>query len=268
MTDSSNPTATDFIRTAVREDLASGRFARVSTRFPPEPNGYLHIGHAKAISVDFGIATDFGGTCNLRFDDTNPVKEEQEYVDNIMADIRWLGYDWDDRLFFASDYFEQLYGYAVTLIQKGKAFVCDLTADEMRAYRGTLTEPGKNSPYRDRSVDENLDLFARMRAGEFPDGTRTLRAKIDMAAGNINMRDPVMYRIIHRCTGSSTRPITAPATIGASTRCTTSPTGRATRSRGSRTRCARSNTKTIARCTTGMCARSASTLRVRSSLRA
>lgn len=197
MTDSSNPTATDFIRTAVREDLASGRFARVSTRFPPEPNGYLHIGHAKAISVDFGIATDFGGTCNLRFDDTNPVKEEQEYVDNIMADIRWLGYDWDDRLFFASDYFEQLYGYAVTLIQKGKAFVCDLTADEMRAYRGTLTEPGKNSPYRDRSVDENLDLFARMRAGEFPDGTRTLRAKIDMAAGNINMRDPVMYRIIH-----------------------------------------------------------------------
>ena len=142
MTDSPTSTASDFIRTAVREDLASGRFTRVSTRFPPEPNGYLHIGHAKAISVDFGVAADFGGTCNLRFDDTNPVKEEQEYVDNIMSDIRWLGYDWDDRLYFASDYFEKLYEYAVILIQKGKAYVCDLSADEMRAYRGTLTEPG------------------------------------------------------------------------------------------------------------------------------
>jgi glutaminyl-tRNA synthetase len=189
--------ATDFIRTAVADDLKAGRFNRVHTRFPPEPNGYLHIGHAKAISVDFGIAADFGGQCNLRFDDTNPVKEEQEYVDSIMGDIRWLGFDWEDRLYYASDYFEQLYDFAVRLIKKGKAFVCDLSADEMRAYRGTLTEPGKDSPYRNRPVEENLDLFARMRAGEFPDGARTLRARIDMASGNINLRDPVMYRIIH-----------------------------------------------------------------------
>ncbi len=188
---------TDFIRTAAAEDLAAGRFTRVHTRFPPEPNGYLHIGHAKAIAIDFGLAADFGGLCNLRFDDTNPVKEEQEYVDMIMADIRWLGYDWDDRLFYASDYFEQLYDWAVQLIKQGAAYVCDLTPDQMREYRGTLTEPGKDSPYRNRTVEENLDLFARMRAGEFPDGARTLRAKIDMASGNINMRDPVMYRIIH-----------------------------------------------------------------------
>ncbi|MBI3361584.1 MAG: glutamine--tRNA ligase, partial [Chloroflexi bacterium] len=186
------PQPTDFIRAAVVEDLNAGRYSRVHTRFPPEPNGYLHIGHAKAIAVDFGIAADFGGQCNLRFDDTNPVKEEQEYVDQIMADIRWLGYDWEDRLFYASDYFEQLYDYAVKLIKKGKAYVCDLSADEIREYRGTLTEPGKDSPYRSRSVEENLDLFARMRAGEFPDGARTLRAKIDMTAGNINLRDPVM----------------------------------------------------------------------------
>ncbi|MGQ0604305.1 MAG: glutamine--tRNA ligase/YqeY domain fusion protein [Anaerolineales bacterium] len=198
MTDTTPTTqSTDFIRTAVSEDLKSGRFQRVHTRFPPEPNGYLHIGHAKAISVDFGVAADFGGLCNLRFDDTNPVKEEQEYVDNIIADIRWLGFDWGDRLFFASDYFEQLYAYAAKLIQKGSAYVCDLSADEIRAYRGTLTEPGRNSPFRDRSVEENLDLFARMRRGEFPDGARTLRAKIDMAAGNINLRDPVLYRILH-----------------------------------------------------------------------
>ncbi|HLF00995.1 MAG TPA: glutamate--tRNA ligase family protein, partial [Anaerolineales bacterium] len=188
---------TDFIRAAVAEDLKAGRFDRVHTRFPPEPNGYLHIGHAKAIAVDFGIAADFGGKCNLRFDDTNPVKEEQEYVDMIMADIRWLGYDWEDRLYYASDYFEQLYEFAIRLIKKGAAYVCDLSPDEMREYRGTLTEPGKDSPYRNRSVEENLDLFARMRAGEFPDGARTLRAKIDMASGNINLRDPVMYRILH-----------------------------------------------------------------------
>jgi len=188
--------ASDFVRTAVREDLDSGRFKGVRTRFPPEPNGYLHIGHAKAIGVDFGIAREFGGKCNLRFDDTNPAKEEQEYVDQIMADIRWLGYEWDG-LFFASDYFEALYQYALKLIQKGKAYIDDLSADQIRAYRGTLTEAGKDSPYRNRSVEENLDLFARMRAGEFPEGSRTLRAKIDMASGNINMRDPVMYRILY-----------------------------------------------------------------------
>jgi glutaminyl-tRNA synthetase len=188
---------TDFIRRAVAEDLASGRFDSVRTRFPPEPNGYLHIGHVKAFSIDFGVAEDFGGEYNLRFDDTNPTKEETEYVDGIMNDIRWMGYDWEDRLYFASQYFQQLYEWAIELIEKGKAYVCDLTADEMREYRGTLTEPGRDSPYRERSVEENLDLFARMKAGEFPDGARTLRAKIDMASGNINMRDPVMYRIMH-----------------------------------------------------------------------
>ncbi|MBX7214527.1 MAG: glutamine--tRNA ligase/YqeY domain fusion protein [Thermoflexales bacterium] len=197
MTETASSAPSDFIRTAVSEDLRSGRFAHIRTRFPPEPNGYLHIGHAKAIAVDFGIANDFGGVCNLRFDDTNPVKEEQEYVDSIMADIRWLGFDWGDRLFFASDYFETLYQYAVRLIEKGKAYVCDLTPDEMREYRGTLKAPGRESPYRNRSIAENLDLFARMRAGEFPEGSRTLRAKIDMASGNINLRDPVMYRILH-----------------------------------------------------------------------
>ena len=187
----------DFIRAAVIEDLRAGRYARVHTRFPPEPNGYLHIGHAKAICIDFGIAREFGGKCNLRFDDTNPVKEEVEYVESIQQDIRWLGFDWEDRLFYASDYFEQVYEYAVTLVQKGKAYVCDLSADDIREYRGTLTEPGKESPYRNRTVEENLDLFARMRAGKFPDGSRTLRAKIDMASPNMNLRDPVMYRILH-----------------------------------------------------------------------
>jgi glutaminyl-tRNA synthetase len=188
----------DFLRAAVAEDNASGRFGgRVHTRFPPEPNGYLHIGHAKAICIDFGIAQENGGQCNLRFDDTNPVKEDVEYVESIKADIRWLGFDWDDREFYASDYFEQLYEYAVKLIKKGKAYVDDLSPDEVRAYRGTLTEPGQDSPYRNRSIEENLDLFRRMRAGEFPEGARTLRAKIDMASGNINLRDPVMYRIIH-----------------------------------------------------------------------
>ncbi len=195
-TESAAPT--DFIREMVAEDIRIGRFGgRVHTRFPPEPNGYLHIGHAKAISISFGVAEDFGGLCNLRFDDTNPTKEDVEYVESIQQDIRWLGYTWDDRLFYASDYFQALYDLAVQLIKKGKAYVCDLSADQVREYRGTLTQPGKDSPNRDRPVQENLDLFARMRAGEFADGARTLRAKIDMASPNLNMRDPIMYRIIH-----------------------------------------------------------------------
>ncbi|MCE1253457.1 MAG: glutamine--tRNA ligase/YqeY domain fusion protein [Anaerolineae bacterium] len=189
--------STHFIQDAIEEDLRSGRFDHVQTRFPPEPNGYLHIGHAKAICIDFGMAQKFNGKCNLRFDDTNPVKEDTEYVDAIKEDIHWLGFDWEDREFYASDYFETLYGYAVQLIKGGKAYVDDLSADQIREYRGTLTEPGKESPYRNRSVEENLDLFERMRQGEFPEGARVLRAKIDMASGNINFRDPVMYRIIH-----------------------------------------------------------------------
>jgi len=188
--------APDFIREIVAEELAAGKWGgKVVTRFPPEPNGYLHIGHAKAICVDFGLPLEFGGRCHLRFDDTNPTKEETEYVEAIMEDIRWLGFDWGEHLYFASDYFEQLYEWAVQLIKAGKAYVDDLSPDEMRAYRGTLTEPGRESPYRNRSVEENLDLFARMRAGEFPDGAKTLRAKIDMASPNLNLRDPVMYRI-------------------------------------------------------------------------
>jgi glutaminyl-tRNA synthetase len=188
----------DFIRTIIEEDIRTGKYrGKVHTRFPPEPNGYLHIGHAKAFCLDFGVAEEYGGLCNLRFDDTNPSKEEVEYVDAIKEDIRWMGFDWDDRLYFASDYFESLYDYAVQLIRIGKAYVCDLSPDEMREYRGTLTAPGKDSPYRNRSVEENLDLFHRMRKGEFPDGSSTLRAKIDMAAANINMRDPVIYRILH-----------------------------------------------------------------------
>ncbi|MFN8496481.1 MAG: glutamine--tRNA ligase/YqeY domain fusion protein [Anaerolineae bacterium] len=197
MAENETTTPVDFIRAAVIEDLKSGRFTKIHTRFPPEPNGYLHIGHAKAISVDFNIAAEFGGQCNLRYDDTNPVKEEQEFVDQIKEDIHWLGYDWEEREYYASDYFDQLYDMAVDLIKKGQAYVCDLSAEEIKAYRGTPSEPGKNSPYRDRGVAENLDLFARMRAGEFPDGARTLRARIDMASGNFNMRDPVMYRILH-----------------------------------------------------------------------
>ena len=186
----------DFIREIVAEEIANGKWGgRICTRFPPEPNGYLHIGHAKAICLNFGLATEFGGHCNLRFDDTNPTKEEVEYVESIKEDIRWLGFDWGEHLYFASDYFEQLYQWAVELIKKGKAYVDDLSADETREHRGTLIEPGKESPYRNRSVEENLDLFARMRAGEFPDGSHTLRAKIDMASPNINLRDPVMYRI-------------------------------------------------------------------------
>lgn len=197
-------TGANFIQEAVREDLAAGRFSKVITRFPPEPNGYLHIGHAKAICIDFGIAEEFGGTCNLRFDDTNPTKEEQHYIDAIQDNVRWLGFDWEDRLYFASDYFDRMYEWAIQLVKAGKAYVDDQTADEIRENRGTLTEPGKPSPYRDRNIEENLDLFERMQAGEFPDGSRVLRAKIDMAAPNLNMRDPVMYRIMdvpHHRTG-------------------------------------------------------------------
>jgi glutaminyl-tRNA synthetase len=191
-------TSTDFLRAAVADDTAAGRFGgHVRTRFPPEPNGYLHIGHAKAICINFAIAQEFGGQCNLRFDDTNPVKEDTEYVEGIKADIRWLGFEWAGHELYASDYFEQLYDFAVQLIRAGKAYVDDLSADETREYRGTLTAPGRESPYRNRSVAENLDLFQRMRAGEFPEGARTLRARIDMASGNINLRDPVMYRILH-----------------------------------------------------------------------
>jgi glutaminyl-tRNA synthetase len=187
----------DFIRDIIRADLDSGRRTGVVTRFPPEPNGYLHIGHAKSICLNFGVAAEFGGRCHLRFDDTNPAKEEQEYIDAIKRDVRWLGFDWGENLFHASDYFEQLYDWAADLIRAGKAYVDDQSQEEMRARRGTLTEPGKNSPFRERSVEENLDLFARMRSGEFPNGARVLRAKIDMASGNINLRDPVLYRILH-----------------------------------------------------------------------
>jgi len=187
-----------FIRNIIAEDLKGNKNeGRVYTRFPPEPNGYLHIGHAKSICLNFGLAAEFGGLCNLRFDDTNPSKEDVEYVESIKSDVRWLGFDWGNREYYASDYFEQLYQYAAQLIQAGKAYVCDLSADQIRNYRGTLTERGKESPYRTRSVEENLDLFRRMRAGEFPDGSRTLRAKIDMASPNLNMRDTVMYRILH-----------------------------------------------------------------------
>jgi len=191
-----SPAPTDFIRAIVAEDIKNNKHGgRVETRFPPEPNGYLHIGHAKAICIDFGIATENGGVCHLRMDDTNPTKEDIEYVNSIMEDVRWLGWDWNKHMFYASDYFEQLYDYAVELIKRGKAYVCDLTQDEVKSHRGTLTEAGKESPGRDRSIEENLDLFAKMRAGEFEDGSKTLRAKIDMASNNIHMRDPAIYRI-------------------------------------------------------------------------
>jgi glutaminyl-tRNA synthetase len=191
-------TPANFIQDIVEEDARTGRFGgRVRTRFPPEPNGYLHIGHAKSICLNFGLAEANGGTCNLRFDDTNPTTEDVEYVEAIAADVRWLGFDWGERLYYASDYFEAMFGYAVDLIRKGNAYVCDLTAEEIGAYRGTFTTPGRPSPWRDRSVAENLDLFSRMRAGEFPDGAKTLRAKIDMSSPNLNLRDPVMYRIVH-----------------------------------------------------------------------
>jgi glutaminyl-tRNA synthetase len=192
------PVQSNFIRDIILDDLRTDKYqGRVHTRFPPEPNGYLHVGHAKSITINFGLAREFGGKCNLRFDDTNPSKEETEYVDSIIEDVRWLGGDFEDRLFYASDYFGQLHDWAVQLIQKGKAFVCDLTADQVRQQRGTLTEPGQDSPYRTRTIEENLDLFDRMRKGEFPDGSKTLRAKIDMASPNLNMRDPVLYRILH-----------------------------------------------------------------------
>jgi len=191
--ESAKPEATDFIREFVKEDLRNGRFDRVHTRFPPEPNAYLHIGHAKALWIDYGVAQEFGGLFNLRFDDTNPTKEEQEFVDGIIEDVRWVGAEWDDRLFFASDYFEQMYAWAIELIEKGVAYVDDLSSEEMSTYRQACTD----SPYRERPIDENLDLFERMRAGEFPDGSRTLRAKIDMTSGNLNLRDPVMYRVLH-----------------------------------------------------------------------
>jgi glutaminyl-tRNA synthetase len=187
----------DFIRDIVQADLDSHRHSQVVTRFPPEPNGYLHIGHAKSIALNFGIAQEFSGRCHLRFDDTNPTKEEQEYIDSIQADVRWLGYDWGSDLFYASDYFERLYGWAEDLIRAGHAYVDDQSQEQIRLARGTLTEPGKNSPFRERSVEENLDLFRRMKAGEFPNGARVLRAKIDMSSGNINLRDPVLYRILH-----------------------------------------------------------------------
>jgi len=191
-------TSHNFIRSIIDEDLKTGKYGgRVHTRFPPEPNGYLHIGHAKAICLNFGLASDYNGLCNLRFDDTNPTKEEEEYIESIKKDIKWLGFDWGDRLYYASDYFDQLYEYAIQLIKAGKAYVDDLSSDEIRKYRGTLTEPGVDSPYRNRSVEENLDLFKAMRNGEFEDGSRVLRAKIDMASPNLNMRDPVMYRILH-----------------------------------------------------------------------
>ncbi|MBT3396550.1 MAG: glutamine--tRNA ligase, partial [Alphaproteobacteria bacterium] len=186
----------NFIRDIIAADVAQNRIDGVVTRFPPEPNGYLHLGHAKSICLNFGIAADFGGRCHLRFDDTNPTKEEIEFIDAISEDVRWLGFDWGEHLYFASDNFQQLYDWAEHLIKNGAAYVDDLTADEMREYRGTLTEPGKPSPHRDRGTDENLDLFRRMRAGDFDDGAKVLRAKIDMAAGNINLRDPVLYRIL------------------------------------------------------------------------
>ncbi|HSC36096.1 MAG TPA: glutamine--tRNA ligase/YqeY domain fusion protein [Thermodesulfobacteriota bacterium] len=209
MDDDKEKKSLDFIRAIIEEDLGSGKYGgRVATRFPPEPNGYLHIGHAKSICLNFGAAEEYGGTCNLRFDDTNPAKEDTEYVESIMNDVRWLGFDWDDRLYHASDYFQPLYVYAVELIKKGKAYVDSLSADEIREHRGTLNQPGRESPYRERSVGENLDLFERMKKGEFEEGAHVLRAKIDMSSGNINMRDPVMYRILrepHYRTGDEWR---------------------------------------------------------------
>ena len=234
-----------FIRTIIEEDLKSGKHEAIQTRFPPEPNGYLHIGHAKSICLNFGLAYIYDGLCNLRFDDTNPEKENDEYVNAIKEDVEWLGFHWAGEPRFASNYFDQLYDYAVGLIKDGKAYVDDLTPEEMREYRGTLTEAGKNSPYRDRSVKENLDLFTRMKNGEFPDGSKTLRLKIDMASGNINMRDPVIYRIRrahHHNTGDN----------GASTRCTTTRIAFPTPSKASRIPCVRLNLKHTVLCMTGL----------------
>ncbi|MFO7595768.1 MAG: glutamate--tRNA ligase family protein, partial [Desulfocurvibacter africanus] len=191
------PAPKNFIREIIDEDLRSGKHTAIVTRFPPEPNGYLHLGHAKSICLNFGLARDYGGSCHLRFDDTNPLKEEEEYVESIKADVRWLGFDWGEHLYYASDYFEQLYEHAVKLIKLDKAYVDSLSAEEIREHRGTLTQPGRNSPYRERGIEENLDLFARMRAGEFPDGAHVLRAKIDMKSANVVMRDPTLWRIRH-----------------------------------------------------------------------
>ena len=234
----------DFIRDIVQADLSSKKHSRIVTRFPPEPNGYLHIGHAKSIALNFGIAQEFAGRCHLRFDDTNPTKEEQEYINSIQADVHWLGYDWGTDLYYASDYFERLYDWAEGLIKAGHAYVDDQSQEEIRVNRGTLTEPGKNSPFRDRSVEENLDLFRRMKAGEFPNGARVLRAKIDMASGNINLRDPVLYRILH-----AEHPRTG--TNGRSIRATTTPTASRTRSRASRIRSARWNSRITGRSMNG-----------------
>ena len=254
--------SSSFIDDFIIEDLAEGgrcEGMKVHTRFPPEPNGYLHIGHAKAIYVDFGTAERFNGICNLRMDDTNPTKEDVEYVDAIKEDIHWLGYDWEDRFFYASDYFEDMYNGAVELIKKGLAYVCELTPDQMREMRGDLTTPAQ-SPYRDRPMEESLDLFARMRAGEFEDGRMTLRAKIDLASGNFNMRDPVIYRINHM-------PHHRTGTNGASTRCTTSRTPSRTPWSTSRTRCVRWNLRITVRCTIGLSTTSrCPQSRVRSSL--
>jgi glutaminyl-tRNA synthetase len=233
----------DFIRDIVQADLNSHKHKQIVTRFPPEPNGYLHIGHAKSIALNFGIAQEFAGRCHLRFDDTNPTKEEQEYIDSIQADVKWLGYDWGTDLFYASDYFERLYGWAEELIRAGHAYVDDQSQEEIRLSRGTLTEPGRNSPFRERSVDENLDLFRRMKAGEFPNGARVLRAKIDMSSGNINLRDPVLYRILHA--------IRAPAANGRSIRAMTTPMASPMRSRASRIRSARWSSRITVRSTNG-----------------
>jgi hypothetical protein len=244
MTETVAATSTNFIRNLIDQDLADGKHQAVITRFPPEPNGYLHIGHAKSICLNFGLAAHYGGRCHLRFDDTNPVKEEQEYIDAIKRDVRWLGFDWGAHEYYASDYFETLYGYAERLVEKGLAYVCDLNAEEIRAYRGTLTEPGRESPYRARSIAENLDLLRRMRAGEFADGTRVLRAKIDMAS-------PTSTCAI-RCSTASCMPATiGPAMPGVSTRCTTSPMASPIPSRGSPTRSVPSSSRPIAHSTTG-----------------
>lgn len=242
----------NFLEEIIEESIAKGE-TRVQTRFPPEPNGYLHIGHAKSICINFGLAKKYGGKCNLRFDDTNPVKEDVEYVDSIKRDIQWLGFDWAVER-YASDYFDQLYDWAIVLIKKGLAYVDDQTQEQIRENRGTVSVPGTPSPWRDRSVEENLDLFVRMKNGEFPDGAKVLRAKIDMAHPNMLFRDPIMYRIIHaehHRTGNN----------GASTRCTTMPTGRATRSSRSPIRSARSNSTCTVRSTTGSSRRWRSTLR-------
>ena len=234
----------NFIRQIIDEDLASGKHTTIHTRFPPEPNGYLHIGHAKSICLNFGIAQDYQGQCNLRFDDTNPVKEDIEYVESIKNDVEWLGFHWTGDIRYSSDYFDQLHAYAVELINKGLAYVDELSADEIREYRGTLTQPGKNSPYRDRSVEENLALFEKMRTGGFEEGKACLRAKIDMASPFIVMRDPVLYRINLLNT-------TRLATSGASTRCTTSPTASAMPWKVLRTLCVRLSSRTTVACTTG-----------------